>query len=495
MKLQAVTRVEPRWETTGCRQVSRAFPVTLSALAIMLTACTVGPDYQAPDTTLAPFHNTEAVDRRQTDTPAPPLDQWWTGFSDPELTRIVQRVLAQNLDLQASLERVAMARASARSAGARLFPTIDATSQAEAARQSLESPMGALGRHFPGFDRDGALYDVGANASWEIDLAGGLRRGVEATEAEAEAAEATHLGVRVSVAADAADAYFQIRGYQARLRVAQEQIATDSHLLDLVRLRREKGIANDREVAESEALLAGARATVPPLRIGLEGQMNRLDVLMGAQPGTYGAERTEPADIGSIPAVSSQPVDLLRRRPDVIAAERTLAAATARIGVAVADYYPKLSLSGLLGFESRDVSTLVQGRTFQPSVVAGLRWRIFDFGKVDAEVAQADAATKEALAKYRLTVLHAAEDVENGLATLVQQEAQAALLDTEVQALTRARDRSQEAYVGGMNGLIDVLDADRQLLEAKDALVRSKADRARAATAVFRALGGGWPLP
>lgn len=478
----------------GARHLERTGPGALAALALglSLAGCTVGPDYVAPTTALAPFHSSKALDARTTDRPAPPLDQWWTGFQDPELTTIIQRAFAQNLDIQAALERVAQARAAANAAGAKLLPTMDATTQALAERMSLESPIGAIGNALPGFSRDAALYDVGASASWEIDLFGGLRRGEEAAHAEAAAAEASQLGVRISVAADAADAYFQIRGNQARLKVAEQQIATDSQLLDLVKLQRSKGMATGREAAQAEALLSQAKSTLPLLRIALDAQMNRLDVLMGAQPGTYAAELVAPADLPIVPRMSTEGSDLLRRRPDIIVAERKLAAANARIGAAISDYYPKLSLSGLLGYESLDPTRLFRGTTFQPVATAGLRWQIFDFGRIDAEVAQADAATREALAHYRQTVLHAAEDVENASTELVELEVRSQDLAKEVDALIQARNDSQEAYRAGMIALTDVLDADRQLLVAENDLPNAKTDAARAAVRLYRSLGGGW---
>ena len=318
--------------------------------AAALSACTVGPDYQAPEAKLAPLHNAATVAARPGTPPAPALDVWWKGFHDPLLERIVERSLRENFDLKAALARTEQARAAAREAGARLLPQGDATAQAAAERQSLESPIGAIGRHLPGYGRDNALYDVGAGASWEIDLFGGLKRGVEAAEAEADAAEATGAGVRITVAADAADAYLQIRGDQLRLRLARAQVATDVHLLDLVGQRFAQGAASEREVAQAEALLAQARASVPPLRIALEAQMNWLDVLLGDQPGTNATALAAVVGISAVPATTTDATDLLRRRPDVIAAERRLAASNARIGIAIAEYYPKVSLSGLLGY-------------------------------------------------------------------------------------------------------------------------------------------------
>ncbi len=462
-------------------------------LVLGLAGCTVGPDYHAPVVALARFQNASAVDARRAP-PAPSLDDWWTGFRDPVLTRIVRRALAQNLDLAAALARVQQARASAQAAGAQLLPTLDLNADATALHQSTDSPIGTVASTLPGYNRDQREYDVGAAASWEIDLFGGLRRGVEAARAETQAAEADQMGTRISIAADAADAYFRVRGDQARLAVAQQQIAVDRHLLDLVHQRRAAGVGTDREVAQAEALLQQAETTIPPLRIDLAAQLNRLDVLMGAQPGTYARELATPAAIPAIPTIpdTDQPLDVLRRRPDIIAAERQVAAANARIGVAIADYYPKISLTGLLGFDSMGANTLFTAHGFQSLGAGALRWRLFDFGKVDAEVASARGADAEALARYRQSVLRAAEDVENAFTALTQTETRTQQLQDEVASLTRARDLSQQSYGAGTIALTDVLDADRQLLVAQDDLAQNRADAARAAVRSFRALGGGW---
>jgi NodT family efflux transporter outer membrane factor (OMF) lipoprotein len=462
-------------------------------MTLLLAACAAGPDYAPPATSLAGFHNAALVDGRTAKT-APPLDKWWTGFDDPILASLVDRALAQNLDLAASLARVEQARAVADSAGAQLLPTVDASGQATTLRQSLNSPLGKLAENFPGYSRDRREYDVGAAASWEIDVAGGLRRGVEAASAETEAAEAQSAGMRITVAADVADAYFLIRGDQARIAFVRRQIEVDAHLLDLVNQRRQRDLASDREVAQAEAVLEQARAALPPLLIALEAQLNRLDVLLGAQPGTYATELGSPHDIPEIPAIpaANETTDFLRRRPDIIAAERQLQASNARIGVALSDYYPKLSLSGFLGFDSMSANHLFTQASFQPTGTAGLRWRLFDFGKVDAEVSQARGANAEALAQYRQTVLHATEDVENAFMTLTQTEERTARLQAEVSALTHSRDLSQQSYQAGTIPLTDVLDADRLLLTAQDDLAQNRADAARAAVRSFRALGGGW---
>ena len=469
--------------------------VMAASLAILfgVAGCAVGPDYVAPTAQYAPFHN-RVTTPQQASAPTPHLDSWWTGFNDPMLVTVVQRALAQNLDLAASFARVQQARAAAAAAGAELLPTVDFAPTATAQRQSLQSPIGSIAKTFPGYDRNQREYNVGAAASWEIDLAGGLRRNSAAAREEAEAAQADQLGTRITVAADAADAYLQIRGFQARLAVAQDQIDTDAHLLALVKVRRRVGAADEREVAQADALLRQARATVPLLSTGLEAQLNRLDVLMGAQPGTDPQALSVPAAIPSIPSINDKdaPLDVLRRRPDIAAAERRLAASNERIGAAISDYYPKVSLSGALGFDGISANHLFSAQSFQPIGTGALRWRLFDFGKVDAEVAQARGANAEALAQYRQAALKATEDVENAFTTLSQTESRRQELQDEVTSLTRARDLSERAYKAGAITLTDVLDADRQLLVARDDLDSSRADTARAAVQTFRALGGGW---
>ncbi|MCQ8242235.1 efflux transporter outer membrane subunit [Rhizosaccharibacter radicis] len=470
-----------------------ARPRLLLAGLLALGGCEVGPDYHAPRLVLGPLHGAVAA-RGVPAAQAPSLDTWWTGFDDPTLVRLVRRALAQNLDLAAALARVQQARAGAGGAAAQLLPTVDATADATALRQSLTTPLGAATR-FLGLHRDQRLLDLGISASWEIDVAGGLRRNEEAADAIAQAADADADGARVTVAADVADAYFQIRRDQARVATIQEQVATDAHLRDLVQQLRDRGVGDERQAAQAEAVLQQANAALPPLRIEIEEQLNRLDVLLGEQPGTEAAALSAPSPLPAIPAipVTNEPTDFLRRRPDVIAAERRLAASSARIGVALSDYYPKLSLSGLVGFDSLNVNHLLTAASFQPQATGAIRWRIFDFGKVDAEVRTARGAEAEALARYRETVLRAAEDVEDSLRAVVELDIRTARLEAEVASLQRARDLSQQAFAAGAIPLTDVLDADRQLLDARDILAETRGDAVRAAVRSFRALGGGWP--
>ncbi len=476
---------------------ARSFALS-AVLAAALAGCAVGPDYVRPDASTAiVYAGSTTLAARVGEAPAPALDAWWQGFDDPELTTIVERVIAQNLDLAASQERVAQARAASRRASAARLPEGSANASAARERQSLESPLGKIASAFPGYGREQTLEDAGIGASWETDVAGGLRRGSEAARAEFDVAQAQHAGVRVSLIAEAADAYLRVRGAQSRIAIAEHQIDNEASLVDLVKLRQEKGLGTAREVAQAQAVLLQAQATVPPLRRELASQLFRLDVLMGVAPGTTSAEIAGSPREFTVPSISTAggPAELLRRRPDVIAAERRVAASNARIGVAISGYYPQVSLSGILGFESLGTSHLFTSAAFQPAAAIGLHWRLFDFGRVDAEVDQAKGANREALLEYRAAMLRATEDVEDAIVSLTQLEQQHALLADEVQAHLQARDAAQDAYRGGAISLVEVLDEDRQLLASQDLLASVRTDDARSAVAAFRALGGGWTAP
>lgn len=460
------------------------------ATALPASALTVGPKYERPQVALpAAWRNAPPPTQSAAD-----LEAWWASFGDPELTRIVERARAQNLDLEQARARILQSRARVRVATSRLLPSGELGASAANQEQSLLSPIGEIGQHLPGYQREVNVYDLGASASWEIDLFGGLRRGREAAKADAAATILQAEAVKLSVTAEAADAYLQARAFQARLDVASRQLQTQRELVDLLHQRVAQGVAAERDLHQAQAALDGVAASIPPLTAALEAEFNRLDVMMGAAPGTYRAELETAAPIPAAPglSVAETPADLLRRRPDVIAAEQRLVAANARVGVATAEYYPKISISGLLGLESIDSSNLLVGNAVQHQIGAGLRWRLFDFGRVYGEVAAAKGAKAEALAAYRQSILTAAADVENAFSDLAQQQIRAQALQRQVDELTTARRQAEQAYEGGVASLIEVRDTDRDLLAAADQLAQARAGAARSAVAAYRALGGGW---
>jgi NodT family efflux transporter outer membrane factor (OMF) lipoprotein len=472
-----------------------AHPRYLALLLSGLTGCAVGPDYRPPEIALSGrFLGEQAVEHREVRSVAD-LHAWWAGFDDPLLTHFVSLALEQNLDIEQAVARVAQSRASLRFADAALLPAGDVTAHGARAHQSIETPLGQVLAATPDFDRSGSSYEANLGVGWEIDLFGGLRRGREVARAEYEASEAGAIATRLAVAAQTADVYVTIRGLQLRTAVARQQAETRRQLLALVTLQYDKGIAAELQVRQAEGSLAEAEAQIPLLEAGLDTAMNALDVLLGVQPGTYRAELSQAMRVPVAPglAETGTPAEMIRRRPDLVVAERRLAAANARIGVAISEYYPKFSFGALLG----SATAISSGNLFtsgarQTQGVLGLRWRLFDFGRVDAQIAAARGQEAETLAAYRLAVLRATEDVENALSALVKREAQVGILTRGEASLARARDNALAAYEGGVVSLIEVLDADGNLLQMRDAKAQAQTEAARAAIASFRALGGGW---
>ncbi len=469
--------------------------VFLALSAGLFAGCAVGPDYRPPDIALTPdFVGETRIANRElegfTD-----LRAWWVAFGDALLTRYVAVALEQNLDIAQAGARVAQAHASLRLSTSALLPSVNGNAQAVKAYQSIETPLGQILSSSPDFDRSGNYYEADLGASWEIDVFGGLRRGRQAARADYQASAAGAVATQLAVAAQTADVYVTIRGLQARMAIAREQAATRRQLLSIVKLQYEKGIAAELQMRQVEGSLAQVDAQIPVLEAGLDAAMNALDVLLGTQPGTHRTELTPVAAIPMAPDISDAgaPADIIRRRPDLIVAERHLAAANARIGVAVSEYYPKFSLAALLGSATALSSdNLFTSGASQHQSVLGLRWRLFDFGRVEAQIAAARGKTAESLAAYRLAVLKATEEVEDSFSALVNREAQVDILIRGESSLSRARESALGAYKGGVVSLIEVLDADSNLLQVQDAKAQAQTEAARAAIASFRALGGGW---
>ena len=460
----------------------------------LAAGCAVGPDYHRPDAPLADHYQGQAaVERRAAVAPAS-FARWWAGFGDAQLSALIDDALAQNLDIAQARARVLQARAGLGAANAALLPSGAINGQAARAYQSVETPLGRVLDATPGYDRYGNSYEANLEASWELDVFGGLRRGKEAALADYQASEAGVVATRLAVAAQTADIYTSIRGLQARLAIARRQVDTQQALLDKVRLLHSRGLAAEYQVQQTEGELAHVRASMPVLQAGLDAAMNALDVMLGSAPGTHRAELAAASAIPRAPqlAATGTPADLLRRRPDLIAAERRLVASNARIGEAISEYYPKFSLSALLGSATTQSGNLFSAGAAQSAGVLGLRWRLFDFGRINAQIDLAKGQEAEALAAYRESVLRASEDVENAFSALINRETQAATLTAGENSLASARQSSFTAYRNGTASLIEVLNADQTLLRTADARAQAQTESARAAIAAFRALGGGW---
>jgi len=467
--------------------------IALAVVACFVTGCTtapaVGPDYTRPDLQLPQHYLAQSTD------PATDLSQWWQGFNDPQLDQLIRLALAQNLDLAQASARVEQARAGLGEAQATLLPSASLNAQATRAHQSVETPLGQVLNSQQGFDRYGSAYEAGIGASWEIDLFGGLRRGREAALAEYQASAAGAAATRLAVAAQTADTYIALRGLQARLEVARNQVRTQEDLLATLNLLLGKGLVPELQVRQVEGTLALVRSSVPVLEAAQDTAMNALDVFVGSAPGTHRAQLVTASPIPVAPAIGATgtPGDLLRRRPDLIVAERRLAASNARIGMSIAEFYPKFSLGGMIGSATAiSGGNLFTNGATEASAMLGLRWRLFDFGRINAQIAGARGQEAEALAAYRQSVLRATADVENALTDMAQRNRQATTLEQGTLAWYQARQSSFAAYEKGVVSLIEVLQADEKLLQASDMRMQAQTEAGRAAVAAFKALGGGW---
>ena len=467
--------------------------ILLPMIVSTLTACTVGPNYKRPNISL-PEQYIGTPLKSSNDNSKADIAVWWQSFNDPQLTRYVTLALKQNLDLTQAYTRVTQAQAGLSAANASLQPIGTVGAQAAKVYQSVETPLGQVLNSMPDFDRHGSSYDANLSANWELDIFGGLRRDREAALANYQSSNAGASAVRLMVAAQTANIYINIRGLQSRLDIAHQQLQTQQQLLSKINLLYSKGLASEFQVKQAKANVAQVQAVIPVLGMNLDIAMNALDVMLGTVPGTHRAELAEVKSIPVIPQITETgtPRDLLRRRPDLIMAERQLAASNARIGSAIAEYYPKVSLGGLIGSATTTSRNLFSSGANQAAGLLGLRWRLFDFGRINAQIQLAKGREAEMLAAYKLAVLKATEDVENSLSTLSKRQDQLIALQDGENALKHAQKIALIAYQKGINSQIEVLQADSKAQQFSDAKAQAQTDSALAAVAVYKSLGGGW---
>jgi NodT family efflux transporter outer membrane factor (OMF) lipoprotein len=463
--------------------VTRA--LTLALTAALLTACSVGPDYVRPDAPV-PDHFVRAQADAGTPSTAADAREFWHRLGDPLLDRIVEDTLSSNHDLQAALANFDRANATLRGARFDLLPTI--TAQGDASRQRLSRDQGGDGS-------DLRSYGAQAVASWELDLFGRVRRGVEAQRAEAWASAADLDALQVSLVGEAVRTYVELRGTQERLRVARENAANQQETLRLVQVRVDAGRDNDFDLVRSRSLFEATQARIPALEAAEGAAMHRLAVLTGRTPDALIASLVTAAPIPMVQARldGETPASVVRRRPDIAAAEHRLHAATARIGVATADLFPRLTLGGLIGSQAADAGDLFGSGSRTGLVALGIDWSFLDVGRVRARMRAADAGADAALAQYQQAVLLALEDTETALLRHDRTNAEAERLTRAAADSTRAAELARLRYRAGAADLLEVLDADRVRLQAEDALADVRTRAATSGVAVYRALAGGWP--
>jgi NodT family efflux transporter outer membrane factor (OMF) lipoprotein len=454
-------------------------------LLFLVAACSaVGPDYHPPAAAVPDaFRETGAVLVNAT----PDLAQWWHRLDDAVLDGLVEQATRQNLDFREALERVAEARALRGGAEAELWPTVDASAAYRRLGDSKNTPLGGLAV-------DSNSYVTGLDASWEIDLWGRVRRGIEAADADLEATRETARAVLVTVAAETAANYVQLRALQERLAIARNNIDLQERTLALVRTRFESGLVGERDVAQAASNLAALRARVPAIETDLRAAENRLAVLLGLPPGALAADLAQPSRIPVPPAevAVGVPADVVRRRPDVRSAERALAAETARIGVAEGDLYPQLTLFGSVGFSADHAARLFDGDSNVLAIGPTLRWNLFDAGRVRNRIAAQDARARQALVRWQRAVLAALEEAENAMAAFVREQTRAARLGEAATEARRAVEFAQTQYREGLTDFQNVLDSERVVADLEDQVAQSHALITADLIALYKALGGGW---
>ncbi|HEX4052923.1 MAG TPA: efflux transporter outer membrane subunit [Tepidisphaeraceae bacterium] len=481
-----------------CKTVWVALPLA----CLGLWGCKVGPDYKQPDMKLAGQYNEIASATRPTTRGTSPSSiqpdyvRWWTTLNDATLNTLIDRAARNNPDVLAAEARIREARATRGVTASGLFPAVDANGQYEKYRESENQPgisqLSGGSLQIPGLEGD--LWQAGFDMSWEIDVFGGQRRALEAATYNVQAAVWDRRDVLVSLLAEVAVNYVELRGAQRELAIAQGNLSSQQQTLDLTRRKAEGGLVPYLDVAQQEAEVGTTAATIPTLQAQIRQTIHHLGILLGESPGALSDElsATGPIPIGPANVPPGLPGDLLRRRPDVRRAERQLAAATAQIGVATADLYPQFSITGALGVESQSFKKLFDYSSRDFSIAPGVTWDIFDAGKVISNVHVQNARQAEALQAYRKAVLQSLQDVEDALVVYNREQVRLQSLKEAVAANQRAVDLSMELFQKGSTDFLNVLDAQRSLFAAQDLMAQSEELVSADLVALYKALGGGW---
>jgi NodT family efflux transporter outer membrane factor (OMF) lipoprotein len=455
--------------------------------ALLAGGCTVGPNYQEPQVQVP-----ERYGQPPTTHPAAAMPAaWWTTFNDPTLNRLIDEAWQSNLDLRTAEARVREARAARGIVTADYWPDIDAVGGYSRSRSS--KTIGNLGSFAAG-EQD--LWQAGFDAAWEIDVFGGVRRGVQAADADIQAAVADRNDVLLTLLGEVARNYVELRGFQRQVAIAESNVKSQQETLELTRVRLNAGLGTDLAVAQTEAQVAATQSQIPAYQTLTQQSIHRLSVLTGKPPAALVAAldpiQPVPAPPPEIPA--GLPSELLRRRPDIRRAERQLAAATARVGVATADLFPRFTLTGSLGVEAEKFKDLGDSDSLFWSIGPGVRFPIFNRGRLKSAVAVENARTDQVLAQYEQTVLRSLEEVENALVAYRKEFIRRESLARAVSSSQRSVQLSQQLYQRGLTDFLNVLDAQRALYLQQDLLVQSESNVSANAVALFKALGGGWEV-
>lgn len=479
------------------KRTSRNLGLVLVLLS--LAGCTVGPDYVRPViTTPQAFTQASPAAPTVAPAPAPAIDPaWWTVFEDPHLVRLVETAVEDNLDLALARTRVRQARALRRATASRGRPELGVGASGQVARLSENGAGGVAELAERGLlDVDQELYEAGFDAAWELDFFGKIRRAREGSSARLEAAVEGRRGVLLAVIAEVARTYVELRGGQRRLAVAEKNVGLQARTLELVEAKHRAGLVPGLDLERARAQLATTRAGVPPLRAAIRAAAFRLAVLTGRPPAALLGELLESAPLPARPELvpTGLPSELLRRRPDLRRAERQLHAATADVGVAVAELYPSFSLTGSAGVESVSFTDLFRSSSGVFAFGPRIRWPLFQGGRLRAAIDAAEAGRDGALLAYRQALLLALEDVEGALVAYAEAELARERLAEAVQASERSVELSRVLYRKGLTDFLTVLDAERTLTDVEDRLIAGETEVVSRVVALYKALGGGWEV-
>ena len=524
------------------RTLALALPALLTMLA-GVGGCEVGPNYAPPvfdvaDNWAEPNATPPATGRpftapSRTVSDAQPVVRWWMTFRDPELNSLVGRAVASNLDLRRATSRIRQARAQRRVTASDLYPQVNALGEfthSHISSNGVTSQIGAGGgggsaggggsggggsggggsgggsMQPPGADGSPAvpgailsdfnLFQLGLDASWELDVFGRVRRAVEGANATIQANVEDRRDVLLMLLSDVAQNYIQLRGTQRQLTLALENLKVQQQTLDLQIQRQQNGLVTSLDVSRARAQVETTAAQIPPLQVTISQAIHQLGTLLGEQPESLYAELTEAEPVPPVPdeVPIGLPSDLLRRRPDVRRAERQLASATAQVGVAVANLFPQFSLTGSLGLQSTDTNNLLNYASRYYSISPQVMYPLFDAGRLRAQVRVQDALQEQALLTYQSAVLTALREVEDALVAYAKQQDRRASLASAVAANQQAVSLAQEQYRSGTVDFTTVLDAQLNLFTSQDALAQSQTAVAVNLVTLYRTLGGGWEI-
>lgn len=453
--------------------------VLLAAVGVLAAGCAVGPDYHAP------HPNAPARWIGSTNTQAAQLTRWWRQFHDPELTRLVEEALATNLDVRLAEAKLRESRAARGVIAGSLWPSVNGSAGYQRTRTATSSNT---------LPQDENLYQAGFDALWEIDIFGGLRRSVESADATVQAAQEGLRDAQVSLAAEVARDYIQLRGLQAEIAVAEDNLKAQQHTATITRERQQAGFVSALDVANADSQVATTRARIPVLQASAQQAIYALSVLLARSPGyllnELSTAKPLPVTPPSVPV--GLPSDLLRRRPDIREAEAQLHAATAQIGVATAELFPSFSLTGNVSWQSNLLHTWFNDPSLASAIGPTVNWALFQGGAIRSNISAQEALRDQAFITYQKTVLTAFQDVENALFAYRTEWVHRQALSEAVESSQKAVAIARQMYSAGQTDFLNVLQAQAALYLAEDAFVQSNSAACQDLIALYKALGGGW---